>query len=156
MTAHDHVVPRLRSIVLDTETPRALAEFYRRLLGYEYFPGHERPADDAADDADWLVLTDHSGTPIIAVQEVERLARSTWPADSVPQQLHLDLVVDSPEELARVRTRVEELGGSELRDDHANVAEPIVVFADPSGHPFCVFVPSGGIVESVPSDDPVD
>ena len=36
--------PRLRQVVLDTTDVRALAEFYRRLLGLRYRPGDEPPA----------------------------------------------------------------------------------------------------------------
>jgi hypothetical protein len=50
--------PRLLHTVLDTTRPRELAEFYRRLLGLEYRPGDEPPADGGPDDADWLVLVD--------------------------------------------------------------------------------------------------
>ena len=54
------VVPKLRSMVLDTIDARALAEFYRALLGYQYWPGHECPAPGEEDPRgqDWLVLVD--------------------------------------------------------------------------------------------------
>jgi hypothetical protein len=34
--------PTLRQVVLDGEDARALAEFYRQLLGYHHRPGDER------------------------------------------------------------------------------------------------------------------
>ena len=42
---------RLRNVTVDARDPRALAEFYRRLTGWAYTPGHE-VADPAGDD--WL------------------------------------------------------------------------------------------------------
>ena len=39
--------PRLLHTVLDTTTPRQLAEFYRELLGLQYRPGDEPPAGRA-------------------------------------------------------------------------------------------------------------
>ncbi|MFI7553195.1 VOC family protein [Micromonospora sediminimaris] len=38
-------VPRLGSVVLDSTDARALAEFYRQLLGFVYRPGDEPSAD---------------------------------------------------------------------------------------------------------------
>ena len=40
--------PTLRQVVLDCENARALAEFYRQLLGFHYRPGDEPPADGTA------------------------------------------------------------------------------------------------------------
>ena len=58
----------------------------------------------------------------------------------MPQQLHLDLRVDTVEELDAVRDRVLELGG-ELRFDRSDDPdEPLRVFTDPAGHTFCVIV----------------
>jgi hypothetical protein len=37
------VFPRVRQVVLDGEDARALAEFYRHLLGLEYRAGDEPP-----------------------------------------------------------------------------------------------------------------
>ncbi|GGM11617.1 hypothetical protein GCM10010102_04180 [Promicromonospora citrea] len=39
------MTPRLRSVVLDTTDARALAEFYRRLLGLGYREGDAPPPD---------------------------------------------------------------------------------------------------------------
>jgi Glyoxalase-like domain len=43
--ATEPTTPTLRQVVLDCEDARALAEFYRQLLGYQYRPGDEPPAD---------------------------------------------------------------------------------------------------------------
>lgn len=133
-------LPRVLHTVLDTTDPRGLAEFYRLLLGLRYRPGDEPPADGAADDADWLVLTEDDGARVLAFQEVERLEPTTWPDHDVPMQLHLDLTVESVEELEHHRTRAEGLGARLLLDRSADADEPLYVFADPAGHPFCLFV----------------
>lgn len=132
--------PQLLHTVLDTTEPRRLAEFYRQLLGLRYREGDEPPADGAADDADWLVLTDDAGVRKLAFQEVDRLERTTWPEHDVPMQLHLDLTVSSEEELHRQRAIAEGLGAELLLDRTDDEDEPLFVLADPSGHPFCIFV----------------
>lgn len=113
----DH--PAYVHTVLDCERPRELAEFYRQFLGLVYRPGDEPPlgGDDPGAE-DWLVLIRPDGTRQLAFQRVERLARTTWPEHDVPQQLHIDYLVGS------------------IDDEE----EPLYVFADPAGHPFCVFV----------------
>lgn len=139
--------PRLQSIVLDTTDARGLAEFYRQLLGYEYRPGDEPPAPGLPDPAggDWLVLVDPStvGTRI-AFQQVDELTPSTWPSPAVPQQLHLDLTVPDTEALAEQRDRAVALGATVRLDRSADADEPLYAFADPAGHPFCIFVAPAG------------
>ena len=132
--------PRLLHTALDTTDVRGLAEFYRQLLGLRYRRGDEPPADGAADDADWLVLVDQDGARKLAFQQVERLEPTTWPSHDVPMQMHLDLTVPSREDLERQRDRAEALGARLLLDRTDDPDEPLYVLADPSGHPFCVFV----------------
>jgi len=132
--------PQLLHTAIDTTDVRALAEFYRQLLGLSYRRGDEPPEDRAADDADWLVLVDQNGARKLAFQQVDRLERTTWPTHEVPMQLHLDFTVSSFDELQRQRGRAESLGAQLLLDRTADPNEPLYVFADPSGHPFCIFV----------------
>ena len=132
--------PRLLNTALDTTDARALAEFYRQLLGLRYRPGDEPAADGTADDADWLVLVDSNGERQLAFQQVERLERTTWPEHDVPMQMHLDFTVSSLEELRRQRQRAESLGARLLLDRTHDASEPLYVLADPSGHPFCILV----------------
>jgi hypothetical protein len=133
-------VPTLRQVVLDTTDARTLAEFYRTLLGLVYRPGDEPPAPGDVDERDWLVLRTPDGVPQLAFQQVDRLPESTWPEGSVPQQLHLDLTVASLDDLQVQHERVLRLGGRLLRDRSDDPEEPLRVYADPAGHPFCVFV----------------
>ncbi|MFF2652875.1 VOC family protein [Streptomyces sp. NPDC058045] len=134
--------PQLRQTVLDGPDARALAEFYRRLLGLRYRPGDEPPAAGAPDPlgADWLVLQDASGIPRLAFQQVDRWKPPTWPGGPRPAQLHLDLTVGTAAELQAQHERVTALGARLLADRSTDPEEPLRVYADPAGHPFCVFV----------------
>ncbi|WP_225729389.1 MULTISPECIES: VOC family protein [unclassified Nocardia] len=135
-------MPRLLQTVLDTTDARQLAEFYRQLLNLVYRPGDE-PPDPGGDDVrgrDWLVLTTRDGLRCLAFQQVDHLTSSTWPDNEVPQQLHLDMTVDSRAELDAEHDRVLELGGRLRCDRSDDPDEPLRVYADPAGHPFCLFV----------------
>jgi hypothetical protein len=140
--------PRLVSTVLDATDARTLAEFYRQLLGYEYRDGDEPPPPGEPDPKgdDWLVLRDPSTGGHLAFQHVAHQPRSTWPDDGVPQQLHLDLAVPTTEALVANHERALALGATLLQDRFDDPVEPLYVYADPAGHPFCIFVspsPSG-------------
>ena|SRR2546423_1530931 len=134
--------PTLPSVVLDTTDARGLAEFYRHLLGYDYRPGDEPPPPGEPDPkgADWLVLVSPDGKANIALQQVAALARSTWPDDTVPQQLHLDMSVPDAEALVAQHSRALSLGAALIYDRFDDPVEPLYVYADPAGHPFCIFV----------------
>ena len=106
--------PQLLHTAIDTTDARALAEFYRQLLGLRYRQGDEPPKDGDPDDADWLVLADPNGVRKLAFQQVERVERTTWPAHDVPMQMHLDFTVSSRAELQRQRERAESLGAQLL------------------------------------------
>ncbi|MFF0657900.1 MULTISPECIES: VOC family protein [Micromonospora] len=133
---------RLCQVVLDCTDARTLAEFYRVLLGLVYRPGDEPPAAGEPDERgrDWLVLRTAQDVPQLAFQQVDRLPEANWPEGEVPQQLHLDLTVPSVGELDRQHDRVLALGGRLLLDRADDPDEPLRVYADPAGHPFCVFV----------------
>jgi hypothetical protein len=129
-------------VVLDCTDARSVAEFYRRLLGLVYRPGDEPPEPGEADErgADWLVLRTPDGVPQLAFQQVAHLPETSWPDGPVPQQLHLDMTVASVEELGVQHNRVVRLGGRLLYDRSDDPQEPLRVYADPAGHPFCIFV----------------
>ena len=133
--------PRIVQVVLDTTDARRLAEFYREFFGLEYRPGDEPSADGVPDpDSEgWLVLRNPGGIQL-AFQQTDGVRPSTWPDAAVPQMSHLDTVVASVPELERQRDRALALGATELFDRSDDRDEPLYVFADPAGHPFCVFV----------------
>jgi catechol 2,3-dioxygenase-like lactoylglutathione lyase family enzyme len=138
----DQGFPTLRQVVLDATDARVLAEFYRRLLGLRYRAGDEPPAPGQPDPQgqDWLVLRDAAGGTQVAFQQVPALPRATWPEGPVPQQLHLDFIVPTKAELDAQHERALALGARLLEDDADNPEEPLRVYADPAGHPFCIFV----------------
>lgn len=131
--------PQLLQTVLDTREPRQLAEFYRQLLGLSYRAGDE-PFADGPDDPDWLVLTDAHGARRLAFQLAEELKPTTWPSPDVPMQMHLDCMVESLGDLVNHRDRALELGAQVVYQRLDDPEEPLVVLADPAGHPFCLFV----------------
>ncbi|GMA24107.1 glyoxalase [Luteimicrobium album] len=135
-------VARIRQVVLDTTDARRLAEFYRQLFGLVYRSGDEPPASGEPDPngADWLVLRQPGEDFGLAFQQVDALSRATWPDPRVPQQLHLDTTVPDVAALAVQHGRALALGATLLLDRADDPEEPLRVYADPDGHPFCVFV----------------
>ncbi|WGW10442.1 VOC family protein [Saxibacter everestensis] len=133
--------PLLRSVVLDCTDARRLAEFYRELLGLKYRTGDEPPPAGVEDvrGQDWLVLRGVDGVGL-AFQQVDELPEPTWPTGERPQMLHLDLSVPDAEKLSAQHRRALELGARLLRDRFDDPDEPLYVYADPAGHPFCIFV----------------
>jgi hypothetical protein len=138
-------VPTIVQVVLDTTDVRALAEFYRQLLGFVYRQGDDPPPAGEPDPRgdDWLVIHHADGSPRIAFQKVRELPRSTWPEPGVAQQLHLDLSVPTKQELDAQHQRALQFGAALLYDRSDDEQEPLRVYADPSGHPFCIFVTAG-------------
>ncbi len=104
-------------------------------------PGDEPPADGEPDvnGADWLVLRDGERR-VLAFQQVAELPEPTWPEGPRPQMMHLDIQVDSAAELESEHARAVELGARLLLDRFDDPEEPLRVYADPAGHPFCIFV----------------
>jgi hypothetical protein len=129
-------------IVFDTTDARGLAEFYRQLFGLEYRDGDAPPRGNEPDTKgqDWLVLRNPFGGAQLAFQQTEGVRPSTWPNDEVPQMAHLDTVVSTREQLEAQRQRALDLGATLLLDRTDDHEEPLYVFADLAGHPFCIFV----------------
>jgi catechol 2,3-dioxygenase-like lactoylglutathione lyase family enzyme len=110
------------SVVLDTDDPPRLAEFYTALLGWQI----EKTEDD------WITIAGDSSTKI-DFQLAMNHKPPTWPDNAVPQQFHLDLQVDDLNEAAAY---AESLGARRATSgDHS---PNFIVFLDPSGHPFCL------------------
>ncbi|WP_028637939.1 VOC family protein [Nocardioides sp. URHA0032] len=133
--------PVVRQTVLDCHDPRRLGDFYRDLLGYEYRPGDETHREEE----DWLVLRPNDGPHGLAFQANPEYVAPVWTpeADRPGEQqmmLHLDMAVPDVASLELQRQRVLQLGGAVLLDRTADDEEPLYVFADPAGHPFCIFV----------------
>ncbi|GLX99640.1 MULTISPECIES: VOC family protein [Actinoplanes] len=135
-------IPRLWAFVLDTTDARRAAEFYRHLLNLKYRPGDEPPPPGTDDEKGrvWLQLVGGDGAWNLSFQQTAVVKPTTWPDAEVPQQMHLDTAVDSLEELDRQHERVLSLGGVVRFDRRDDPEEPLLVFADPDGHTFCIFV----------------
>jgi predicted enzyme related to lactoylglutathione lyase len=107
------------SFVFDCPDAPALARFYAELLGWQAEPNE-----------DWVDV--RGDGRCLSFQQVEDYRAPTWPSQDVPQQLHLDVVVDDldaaePQVLALGATLAEHQPGDTFR-----------VFLDPAGHPFCL------------------
>jgi catechol 2,3-dioxygenase-like lactoylglutathione lyase family enzyme len=138
--------PTIGQVVLDCTDARALAEFYRHLLGLQYRPGDEPPAAGEPDPhgQDWLVLRDPAGGTQLAFQQVAELPEATWPDGPYPQMLHLDLTVPTVADLDAQHARALALGARLLLDRSGDPEEPLRVYTDLAGHPFCIFVVRAG------------
>jgi len=130
----------LGQVVLDCTDARALAEFYRELLGLTYRAGDE-PPESGVDERgqDWLVLRNANGWEL-AFQQVAELPEVTWPDGPHPQMLHLDITVDSVADFEAEHEHATALGARLLLDRSDDDEEPLRVYADLAGHPFCIFV----------------
>jgi catechol 2,3-dioxygenase-like lactoylglutathione lyase family enzyme len=122
------VIGRMHHVVLDCPDPAALAEFYSALLG---LPVTYRSAD-------WVVVAANDTSSGLAFQLAPDHRPPTWPDPAVPQQIHLDIMV---EDVAAAGSRALEFGAVRLSDDN--------VFADPAGHPFCL-IPRPGWAPPIP------
>jgi catechol 2,3-dioxygenase-like lactoylglutathione lyase family enzyme len=107
----------MHHVVLDCPDPAALAEFYSAVLG---LPVTYRSAD-------WVVVAANDRSSGLAFQLASGHRPPTWPDPAVPQQFHLDIMV---EDVVEAGGRVLELGAVRLAGEN--------VFADPAGHPFCL------------------
>jgi catechol 2,3-dioxygenase-like lactoylglutathione lyase family enzyme len=116
----------LAGVVLDSPDARALAEFYRELLGW--------PTD--SDEPDWVTLRSPEGGAGLSFQTESAYARPTWPAGPGDQQMsvHLDIGVD---DLDRAGAHAV-ASGAVLADFQPQ--DDVRVYLDPAGHPFCLFL----------------
>jgi hypothetical protein len=115
-------IARFPVFVLDCPDAAALATFYGALLDWKttFSPGWAEARAEYGD--------------CICFQQVEGYTPPAWPGQEVPQQMHLDVVVDDldageKEVLALGATKHEHQPGTTFR-----------VFLDPAGHPFCLCV----------------
>jgi predicted enzyme related to lactoylglutathione lyase len=109
-------------VVLDTDDPPGLSDFYTALLGWQV---------EESDD-DWITLRG-DGNARIAFQLALNHKRPTWPDNDVPQQVHFDFEVD---DLDAASAYAVSLGARPVQGP--SKAESFRVFLDPSGHPFCL------------------
>jgi catechol 2,3-dioxygenase-like lactoylglutathione lyase family enzyme len=111
------MIGRLHHVVLDCPRPLELAAFYSQLLG--------QPITHQSDD--WVVVAASDTASGLAFQLDTVHRRSTWPDPAVPQQFHLDIMVEDPDASG---PRVVALGATNLDGED--------IYADLAGHPFCL------------------
>jgi catechol 2,3-dioxygenase-like lactoylglutathione lyase family enzyme len=126
------MIGRLHHVVIDCPDPAALAGFYSRLLG--------QPITYQSDD--FVVVAASDSSSGLAFQLAPGNPPPTWPDPAVPQQIHLDIMV---EDVAASGPRVLALGATKLDGDG--------VYADPAGHPFCLIRRPAWAPPIPPDDD---
>ncbi|MGH4024347.1 MAG: VOC family protein [Pseudonocardiaceae bacterium] len=114
-------IARFALVALDCPDPRALADFYAAITGWE----------PDRDDGDWVQLRSDGG-PTLAFQHAPRHQPPNWPSDDNPQQAHLDF--DVPD-LDAGEKQVLALGA---RKAEVQPGTTFRVYLDPAGHPFCL------------------
>ena len=124
-------IGQLHHVILDCPDPMALATFYSRLLG--------KPITYA--DEDFVVVATSDRASGLAFQRSPDQRPATWPDPAVPQQIHLDVMV---EDVPRSYDAVLALGATKLEGGD--------VFADPAGHPFCL-IKRPGWAPPIPSQE---
>jgi catechol 2,3-dioxygenase-like lactoylglutathione lyase family enzyme len=117
---------RLSTVVLDAPDPPALADFYRRLLGW----------DVEFSDPTWVKLRAPDGATALSFQLEPVHERPTWPSqpDAQQMQVHLDIQVEDLESAGAHATAQ----GATLAEFQPQ--EDVRVYLDPAGHPFCLWV----------------
>lgn len=120
--------PRLAitTINISAPDPRALADFYQRLLGWPV----------GADEPDWVTLRDPDGGVGLAFQTESTYVRPTWPPGPGDQQMmmHLEIGVDDLDSAAAHATAA----GANLAEYQPQ--DDVRVYLDPAGHPFCLWL----------------
>jgi catechol 2,3-dioxygenase-like lactoylglutathione lyase family enzyme len=111
---------------IDAPDANALADFYRRLLGWT--TGTEEPG--------WVILRPPGGGTTLNFQTEEHYVRPVWPAGpgEAHMMMHLEIQVDDlAEGVAHAVAQGATLAEFQPQDD-------VRVCLDPAGHPFCLFV----------------
>lgn len=116
-------IARFPNFVIDCPDPALLAGFYGELLGWT-----------VQADPDWAEIRPEDARQCISFQQVQNYRAPAWPDQAVPQQVHLDVMV---EDLDAAEPVVLALGAT--RHPH-QPGETFRVFLDPAGHPFCLCV----------------
>lgn len=125
----------LRRLIITVSAPERLngkegryelAAFYGELLGMRII------------NEGWLLIAERPESKLVLALDGDGWSDQRpprWRDPEHPQQLHLDLLVP---DLETARTRVTELGATHLHD-----GGDFQVYADPTGHPFCLYPDAG-------------
>lgn len=127
MGAHPETSLRIAAFAIDCPSPRALAEFYGALLGWQI--------DEAESNEVWVELADPRGGAPLAFQGDPDFLPPTWPERRRQQMAHLDIRVSTLEEGHELAMRA---GAEQLPQPADRLDAHFRVYADPAGHPFCL------------------
>ena len=125
-------MPRLTVTGTNIDAPdaNALADFYRRLLGWT----------TRTEEPGWVVIqppaSDQARGGTLNFQTESRYVRPVWPAGPGDQQMimHLEIAVDDLEaSVAYAVAQGATLAGFQPQED-------VRVCLDPAGHPFCLYL----------------
>jgi catechol 2,3-dioxygenase-like lactoylglutathione lyase family enzyme len=125
-------MPRLTVTGTNIDAPdaNALADFYRRLLGWT----------TRTEERGWVVIqpgaSDEARGGTLSFQTESRYVRPVWPAGPGDQQMmmHLEIKVDDLEAgVAHAVAQGATLAGFQPQED-------VRVCLDPAGHPFCLYL----------------
>ncbi|MEO8908071.1 MAG: VOC family protein [Microbacteriaceae bacterium] len=116
-------IARYPNFVIDCPDSTALASFYGAILGWT-----------VTEDEGWAEIRPEDDSNCISFQQVEQYRAPDWPGQTVPQQMHLDVMVP---DLDSAEAAVLELGATKTE---VQPGTSFRVFLDPAGHPFCLCV----------------
>jgi hypothetical protein len=74
----------------------------------------------------------------LGVQHSPNHQPPTWPDNTQPQQIHLDLYFEGQTAHAEAHTKALTLGARLLKSGDLTAPRGTNVYADPAGHPFCL------------------
>ena len=115
-------IARYPGFVIDCPDPVALAAFYGALLDWKI----------EESSPDWSQIRADNGNRISFQPVKDGYTPPAWPEQHVPQQMHLDVVVD---DLDAGEKAVLDLGAVKHEFQPGTTFR---VFLDPAGHPFCL------------------
>lgn len=128
---------RVTSVTISAPDPRALAAFYRELLGWR-LTAEEPPRPGNPPEDGWAQLRPPPGEtgPTLNFEYERDHVPPVWPSRPGQQQTqaHLDIAVSDLETTTAWALRA----GATLADHQPQ--EGVRVFMDPAGHPFCLFL----------------
>ena len=128
------------SVTIGAPDPRALADFYSRLLGWPV-TASEPPRPGQPPEDGWAQMRPPTGEggPTLNFEFEPDFTAPTWPSrPGEPQiQEHLDIAVHDLEAAAAWATGC----GGRLADHQPQDSNRVML--DPAGHPFCLYLSVG-------------
>ena len=123
-------VGRLVDLVLDCPDALTLAAFWAAVLG--------RSVEHR--EQGWVSVSPGADGHRLSFQQVDGYRMPQWPSQEVPQQMHLDVLVD---DLCAAEEQVRALGATALSEVLDPGPKEWRIYADPAGHPFCLVTDAG-------------